>query len=273
MPKHFTAATTLPFVRSAGGPTAEHLIATFPKLHPGPVAPKSQLFLDLGVIDAHRLLIGGDEHTFVGPNREIRGTTTGAKLIAREARRLDIPRERVVAVGSSFAGTCAISLGLRARAGWIIAGGVPARMGSMLKRLAAVDGPTREAKGKAEYLLSLADDGGGIDDAARFLDGMLVHTARRTTLPTQVDLFVSRRDVAYADVMWFAEQLERHPHIRTRVTIGEYGRHNDIQEEFLEFALDLLIARIGRAPEPQSTQKSLASPMENGHRTGRSAST
>ena len=271
MPKSYTGRTTIEFVRARGGPTAEHLLVTFPKLHPGGAPPKSRLYHDLAAIDAHRLSLGADEYNFVGPRRELLGLHTSVRLIRKEAARLDVPRERVVAVGTSMGAVCALFIGLSAGVGWIIAGGAVVRMGTQLRRLAAIDGPTEVAKERADGLMSLADNGDG--RAAQYLDRMIARTAMQVTEPTRIDLFVSRSDPAYPDVEWLAERLAGHPHIDTRITLGRYSRHNELPGEFHPFALKLLERECGIADGDQAIQKSFSSPTENGQLTGGSAST
>lgn len=270
MPKSYTGPTTIEFVRAPAGPTAEHLLVTFPKLHPGGAPPKSQLYRDLAGIDAHRLALGADEYNFVGPRRELRGLHTSSRLIRREARRLGVPREHVVALGTSMGAVCSLFIGLKAGVGWIIAGGAVVRMGSQLRRLASIDGPTEAAKARADGLMALADNGDG--KAAHYLDRMIARSAQRVSEPTRLDLFVSPRDPAYPDVEWLAERLEGHPYIDARITLGEYRRHNQLPDEFHPFALELLGDACGTVAADQAIQKSFSSPTENGHLTGGSAS-
>jgi hypothetical protein len=269
MAKQFTRQTTLPFARGLGSPAANHLLVTFPKLHPGGTPPKSVLHQRLAVLDAHRLTLGSDEHTFVGPRRELRGLNTAAKLIGVHQRHLEVPRERTVAVGTSMGAVCALFVGLRARAGWIIAGGPTVRMGTWLERFSTIDGPSEAARAKAADLIRLVDDGDG--QAVRFLDTLILKLARRVEAPTRIDLFVGPRDPAHDDVARFARELEDIPLVTATLTVHDYGTHRGLAEAFDPWAIERL-GDLGRIPLAQATQKSFSNPMENGQDTALSAS-
>src|SRR5829696_2150885 len=63
---------------------ADSMLVAFPKLRAGAARPPIGLRRVLGDIDAHRLYLGSDEHTYIGPERRLGGFHAGMELIARE---------------------------------------------------------------------------------------------------------------------------------------------------------------------------------------------
>jgi hypothetical protein len=229
-------------VREASG-GARHLIVGFPKLHPGAVPPSRRLFKTFDDVNAHLLSLGADENIFIGPRRQGHGLDAAVQIIRDQARRLDVPRENVVAIGTSMGAICALTIGLHAGCGRVIAGGPPVLMGRWLQRLAELDGPAVAAKAAAKEMLALADNGDRRPD--RYLDYMAVEAAREAPDPTHIEVFVSLVDHTYPAVRWFRRRVAKMSHIQLQITHAEYARHVDIKDAFDEHVRGVLAGLCG----------------------------
>jgi hypothetical protein len=247
----FTKTTEIPYVRIDGPPDARHLVVTFPKLRYGVAPPNTKFARLFEPLNAHRLAIGADAHTFMGPRRTELGMRTATALIRREAARLDVPLERVIAAGTSMGGVMALTLGLRTGVGHIVSGGPPVRMGTTLVRFAQIDGPSTPAKAAASDFLKLADNGDG--KAVEWLDSIIMRRFRSVKTPTRVDLFVSPRDRTYKEILSMQRRLADKPLIDLRLTVAEYGRHSQILAAYAEYVVDLLMPICG--PRPVDTAR------------------
>lgn len=243
----FDAAAAIPYLRIDGGPNARHLVVTFPKLEFGGAPPRRRLREVLEPLDVHELCLGSDPQTFVGPAREQAGVRTARRLIRKEAERLGVPRENVIAVGSSMGAVCALYIGFGV-AGRIVAGGPPVRMGTQLARFAEIDGPTNDAKAAAADFIALADNGDG--RAVEFLDRMVARGARKVREPTAIELVVSRRDRTYSQVRALERELAALPLIDVSVVELEYPRHADVAKPFADHLREALPRICGTAPRP-----------------------
>ena len=233
----------VPFrVREASG-GARHLVVGFPKLHPGAVPPSRRLFKTFEDANAHLLSLGADEHIFIGPRRQGRGLDAAVRIIRDQAERLEVPRENIVAMGTSMGAICALTIGMHAGCGRIISGGPPVLMGRWLKRLAELDGPAVAAKAAAGEMLALADNGDGRPE--RYLDHMAVEAAREAPEPTHIDIFVSLVDHTYPAVRWFRRRVADMPNIELQITRAEYARHVDIKDAFDEHVRSVLAGLCG----------------------------
>ncbi|MFL6011891.1 MAG: hypothetical protein ACJ734_08915, partial [Gaiellaceae bacterium] len=139
-------------------PRADSLLVAFPKLRAGAARPPVGLRRVLGDIRAHRLYLGADQHTFVGPQRRMYGMHAGLELIERETTSLGVMRERVVCLGTSMGAVCAMVAGLMYGAGRVVVGAAPVHCGTALQRFV---GAKYGRKAAAPEVLALVEAPGG----------------------------------------------------------------------------------------------------------------
>lgn len=207
---------------------AGSLLVAFPKLRVGLSRPPVGLHRVLRGIAAHKLYLGADEHTFIGPNRQLNGLRSAAELIGREAESLGVPPERVVCIGTSMGAVCAMMAGFIYGAGRIAAGAPPIRCGTALKKfVGAKSGP----KLAAPEFLALADAADG-SDPADFLDGLVLELALRSTTKCRIDLLASPVDYAFPWVCEFAAAAGPNPLLEVHVHEADYARHGAVGDAF-----------------------------------------
>src|SRR4051812_32365127 len=100
----------------------------------GPTRPPTGHRWLMGGIHTHRLYVGTDEHTFIGPQRSLAGGETALELIRETARELGVSDDRVICAGTSGGAALALCVGLPYGAGRIVAGAPPFRIGAALAR-------------------------------------------------------------------------------------------------------------------------------------------
>ncbi len=213
---------------------ADFLLVSWPGLRFGGVSPG--LTLDrLRRFRAHKLNIGADAYTYVGPRRSMQGARASLEIVRAEMERLGVPRENVITYGPSMRAVCALWMGLEAGVGRVICGGVPVRLGSRLRRLDQVTGPSPEAAAVRDQFLALAEADPPAPPADVFFDELIYDAASKVTEPTTVHLFVSREDEMFPDNRELAAALSPHPHIDCRLDIGDYGMHGNIKDAFKRY--------------------------------------
>lgn len=235
----FHGAAELPYaVDEVDG--AEHLVVAFPKLRPGGAMPPVSLRRRFRLLRAHRLFLGTDRHTYVGPRRALAGAQAATEVMRQEAERLHVPMENVIVTGTSMGAVCALLFGLPAEAGQVFAGAPPVTIGTQLRRLSNLDGPTRLAKSGAGEILAEAEADEGDTTAPDFLDRWIYETVERVTHPATVHLLVSRKDKVYRSTVALAEALAEHPTIECALVERKYRSHNGIKDVFLPYLLESL---------------------------------
>lgn len=234
----FSAATEMPYRlrRQPGG--ADRLLVFFPRLRPQGAAPNAGLSGPLADIRAHHLMLGADEHLYVGPERRMLGHRTAVALIQRERDRLGVPPEGVTTLGTSMGGIMALLVGLPAGAGHIIAGGAPIKMGKTLEKFDRLEGPSSPVKAAAKAFIALAEKGDG--RAIPWLNRVIFKEARKVELPVTIDLFGSELDRTMKPMRAFATAFADSELVNVRLTVDDYGRHSEIHDPFVRFARTLL---------------------------------
>lgn len=208
------------------------MLVTFPRLRAGVTRPSFGLRRRLEGMRAHRLYLGADEHKFVGPDRRLDGLATAVELLEGEAEGVGVPKERIVCLGTSMAGTLALLVGLGFGAGRIVAGAVPTRPGTALDRF------TRRkrwgGKNQAEAIIELArtPDGG---EPVEFLDRLVFDAAASCSSPCRIDLLTSPHDYTAASAYEFAELAGANPMLDVAVHEDEYERHGAVGDAFFPF--------------------------------------
>ena len=234
----YRSAAELPYRlrRQPGG--SDRLLVFFPRLRPQGAAPNAGLSGPLADIRAHHLMLGADEHLFVGPQRRMLGRKTAVELIARERDRLGVPPEGVTTMGTSMGAIMALLVGLPAGAGHIIAGGAPIKMGKTLEKFDRLEGPSSPVKAAAKQFIALADKGDG--RAVPFLDRVIFKEANKVESRVTIDLFGSELDRTMKPMRAFATAFADSELVDVRLTVDDYGRHSEIHEPFVRFARTLL---------------------------------
>jgi len=122
----YTARATIAYARErrAG---ATSMLVTFPKLKRGAARPRVGLAAMLDGIPAHRLHLGADAYSYIGPKRKLDGLHTAVDLIRAEARSAGVPPEEVLCVGTSMGAVSALMAGLVYGAGPSSSAALPSR--------------------------------------------------------------------------------------------------------------------------------------------------
>lgn len=213
---------------------AEHLIVSFPGLTAGRAEPLVEVGRYLGDLPCHRLYIGADEHFYIGPEGRLAGANTATHLIWREAKRLGVLERDVICIGSSFRGCCALYVGLKARAGLIVAGAAPVRMGHWIYKMLRGAAPSVEAVNMRRALAEVA----GIDErpeSREHLDRLILRAAERATHKAYIELYASPRDPLIHESRWLHARLRDHPTIHCSLDVDDYGEHADIKAAYFRF--------------------------------------
>jgi pimeloyl-ACP methyl ester carboxylesterase len=234
----YNGATEMPYrlQRQPGG--SDRLFVFFPRLRPQGAAPNAGLSGPLADIRAHHLMLGADEHLYVGPERRMLGRKAAVALIRQERDRLGVAPENVTTIGTSMGGIMALLVGLPAGAGHIIAGGAPIKMGKTLEKFDRLEGPSSPVKAAATAFIALAEKGDG--RAIPWLNRIIFKEARKVDSRVRVDLFGSELDRTMKPMKAFAEAFAGSELVDVRLTVEDYGRHSEIHEPFLRFARTLL---------------------------------
>jgi len=184
------------------------------------------------------LYLGADEYKFIGPGRRLDGLATAVELVELESKALEVPRERIICLGTSMGGVLALMTGLSYGAGRIVVGATPFRVGSALKRFIHKE-RLSGAKKQTPWLIELAksDEGG---DPVEFLDRTIFDLAARCAHPCRVDVLISPRDFAASSAAEFAERAAGNPLLEVALHQSEYVRHADVGDAFYPFLRELL---------------------------------
>lgn len=225
-----TRAATIPYaLQEVAG--AQHLIVSFPGLTVGPAPPLVDLRNRLGDLRAHRLFVGADENFLLGPGTELAGARTATHLIWHVAEQLKVPERRMITVGSSFRALCALYVGLKARCGYVVAGGPPVRFGQWIVRLHTALPPSREASRVRTALVEMTQ----VDrdpDRREFFDKLILRAAQRAQHEATISLFASPDDPIVDECLWLREQLDDHPSLSCELQLENYGDHSRIKLPF-----------------------------------------
>lgn len=114
-----------------------------------------------------------------------------ASRLADRRAALD-PEARIIMVGSSFRALCALYIGLKARAGHIVAGGPPVLFGGWIARLHRALPPSPEATRVRAALVEMT----GVDqdvETRAFFDMLILRAAQRAQHDALISLFASPR--------------------------------------------------------------------------------
>jgi pimeloyl-ACP methyl ester carboxylesterase len=212
-------------------PAAKRLLVTFPSLKSGSTRAPTGRRRMLEGVPAHRLYVGADEHTFIGPERGMAGLETTVELIGRSAGELGVAPARVVCIGTSMGAMLALAVGLTYGAGRIIAGAAPIRVGTALRGLRPGSGGRKSA---APAMIDLARTPTG-DDPVAFLDRWVFDLARQASAPCRIDLLASPLDYALRSSEEFAQAAGENPLLTCRLHVGEYDLHGSIGDAFYPF--------------------------------------
>lgn len=250
----FEHDVALPFaVEEVAG--AEHMLVGFPAMvldgtGAPPLVRSRRRLKDL---NAHRLFIGSDPDFLIGPRNEWRGGHAAAELIALEAERLGVPLSRTIAYGSSFRGTCALYVGLRAQVSSIVVGGAPVRIGHWIAYLTLGRAPGSQA---AVIRHRLADKTLVHDAEQRSrLDRFIADAARSARHDAEIRLWGSDEDRYSEDGRMLVAELAGHPTVRCRFDLGDYGGHDQLGGAFFRYLHEVLRPIVGRTQGATRTSR------------------
>lgn len=245
----FAGATALPFVLDRVE-EANCLVVGFPGYRTGGAQPSLWLRANLRRLPAHRLLLGSDVHTYIGPDRQCLGLETATQLIRETAADLQVPPSRVACFGSSMASVLAAMTGLRFGAGLIALGAPPVMLGSLLSAWAEQERRPGSNAPVASAARFLAMAGKAEGDPVAWLDGLIFRLASDCPSEATIRVLASELDWTYPGIQRLVEHVDRLPRLRIDVELTEIAKHDQIaaafHSEFLprvvaeEFGLTLL---------------------------------
>lgn len=134
-------------------------------------------------------------------------------------------------VGSSFRALCALYIGLKARAGHIVAGGPPVLFGGWIARLHRALPPSPEATRVRAALVEMT----GVDqdvETRAFFDMLILRAAQRAQHDALISLFASPRDPVVVESRWLVDELRPHPTLGCELEMEDYGDHAGIKVPF-----------------------------------------
>lgn len=231
MSETFHAEAALPYVLDRVE-DADEILVGFPAYRTGVVEPSAWLSSMLGEHKAHRLLLGADEHTYIGPAQEMRGLRTAVRLIDEVASELDVPPERVFCFGTSMAASVAALTGLAYGARALVLGAPPLALGTLLGGWAAEERRTgRRPMASAIHFLELARREGGLDPVD-WLDGLLPSLAAACPRPAKVRLFANPEDWTFPGVNRFFEEQDSFLNVDVEVELTDAPSHDEVAELF-----------------------------------------
>lgn len=231
MSETFHAETALPYALDQVE-EADHLLVGFPPYRTGVVDPPLGLRAKIGEQKAHRLFLGADEHTFIGPAQEQRGLRTAVRLIEEVGDELGVPPSRVICFGTSMAASLAALTGLAYGAGSIVLGAPPLALGTLLGNWARHERKTgRRPMTSAIHFVELARREGG-PDPVEWLDGLIPSLASECPHPAKVRLFANPDDWTFPGVNRFYEQRESFPNVDVEVEWTDAPTHDEVAEAF-----------------------------------------
>jgi hypothetical protein len=251
----FAGATTLPFVldRVEG---ADCLVVGFPGYRTGGAQPSVWLRASLRRLPAHRLLLGSDVDSYLGPGRRCLGLETAAQLIRQTIADLQLPPARVACFGSSMASVLAAITGLRFGAGLVALGAPPVMLGSLLSGWAEQErrpGSNRPVASAARFLevARTADD----DDPVAWLDDLIFRLAADCPRDATLRLLASEHDWTYPGIQRLVEHVGGLPRLRISVETTDIPQHDRIAAAFHSDFLPRVVAEefgLTLLPDPVS---------------------
>jgi hypothetical protein len=216
---------------------ARRLVVVFPRLAPGEVRPTFGLRRMFGDFHAHRLYFGGDEHTFIGPQRELRGLRAASRQAQATMDELGIRREDVVCLGTSAGAVGALLIGLEVGCGTIIAGAPVFDLGSVF---ATWERERPEGK-KGVAVKVLQEVRGSVPGGeVEFLDSLIPKAAAEARYHSRIVLYTSFFDYGYLSTTEFVERYSSHPLLDIECNFGTYGGHGGVGAPFREFLQERL---------------------------------
>lgn len=194
-------------------PGSDSLIVGFPKLRKGVHKPPTGLRKYIGHIEAHQLYVGSDDDQFLGPRRGLRGSHAAAELARRTAERLEVPDDRIVFFGTSYAAVVSCIVGLLA-GGVVLAGAPAVALGTVALRWAEL-GARGTKGGGAEALVY--GEGDPELTPAEWLDALIPGLARAATRPVRMRLLTGPADYGYASTRAFVEAMADSPVVTAEI--------------------------------------------------------
>lgn len=216
---------------------SHRLVVVFPKLAPGEVRPAFGLRRMLGDFHAHRLYFGGDEHTFIGPKRELRGLRAAARQVQATMDELRVRREDVICLGTSAGAVGALHVGLEAGCGTIIAGAPVFDLGSVF---AAWERERPEGKKSAAVKVLQEARGSVPGEEIEFLDSLIPTAASRARYHSRIVLYTSFFDYGYVETREFVERHRSHPLLEIECEFASYAQHGEVGASFWDFLRERL---------------------------------
>lgn len=231
MSEIFQAEAALPYsLERVEG--ADQILVGFPHYRTGVVEPSLWLSDKIGEHKAHRLLLGADQHTYVGPAQELRGLRTAVRLIEQVADGVGVPPEHVFCFGTSMAASIAALTGLAYGARALILGAPPLALGTLLDGWANEERRTgRRPMTSAIQLLELARRAGG-PDPVEWLDGLIPSLAYACPRSAKVRLFANPEDWTFPGVSRFFDEQESFPNVEVEVELTDAASHDEVAEAF-----------------------------------------
>jgi hypothetical protein len=235
-----TEGDVLPWSLKRSNAEGACLIVTFPGLGLDRPTRRDYREHPLDALEVHRLDIGSDTDLLLGPGGHVGGAKLATEVVVEQAAVLGVPRERVICVGPSFHGSCALYVGFAACVGSIIVGAPGVRLGSIL------DSVRGNGSGEPELVRRLERQAGvhaGDWEAQKeVLDGLIMEAALACPHPVSVEVFASERDIFYDDSAWLVMQLAMRSRHKATLTRADYPHHGVLDEPFHGFLVERLRA-------------------------------
>jgi len=231
MSELFQGEAALPYALEPAD-EADQILVGFPAYRTGVVEPSLWLRNKIGEHKAHLLLLGADEHSYVGPAQELRGLRTAVRLIDEVAGELGVAPERVICFGTSMAASVAMLTGLAYGARAIVLGAPPLALGTLLGGWATEERRTgRKPMTSAIQFMELARRDGG-PDPVEWLDGLIPSLAFECPRPAKVRLFANPEDWTFPGVSRFFEERESFPNVDVELDLTDASSHDKVAEAF-----------------------------------------
>ncbi len=236
----FQAEAALPYLLDPHE-GADQILVGFPAYRTS-LVPPSTWQLAHGMYNAHRLLLGADEHTYIGPAQEMRGLRTAVRLIEQVTDELDVVPGRVICFGTSMAASLAALTGLAYGAKATVLGAPPLAIGTLVGRWATEE---RESGSKpmasAIHLLELGQREGGLD-AVEWGDGLIRSFAAACPRPARVRLFANPDDFTFPGVERFYEERASFPNVEVELELTDAPTHDAVAKAFYSEFLPRVLA-------------------------------
>jgi pimeloyl-ACP methyl ester carboxylesterase len=211
---------------------ADQILVGFPAYRTGVVPPGTWQLAQIARYTAHRLLLGADEHTYIGPAQELRGLRTAVRLIEKTTDELGVAPERVVCFGTSMAATLAALTGLAYGARAIVLGAPPLAIGTLVgawsnAELRTTDKPMTSAR----HLLELGRRDSG-PDPIEWGDGLIPSFAAACPRPAKVRLFTNPKDFTFPGVKQFYDERASFPNVKVELELTGAPSHDAVAKAF-----------------------------------------